>query len=284
MAVIDGDFLAALPQEDPAADFSRFAPVSVALRPDQLLLIADGGSQRIWGLPLDPGTPRQVRQLTGVLRDPQCLRIDAVGNIFAADGISRAIELYDSRLRPIGEIMPPYDGLGLVRGRVAGIAFGLLGELFLSDPTNGRIYRYDASGRFLAAFSGGEEVGWGELLQPMGMAVSHDGTELYVCDPGKRQVMVFDPAGTPLRAFGGTDLQEPVAVAVNRRGQVFVADRKAAALLVFSDQGRLLDTIDGPPTGDARWQGPTDVILQDSSIVVADPPAGRVIIMRAVAP
>lgn len=284
MAVIDGDFLAALPQEDPAADFSRFAPVAAAIRPDQMLVIADGGSQRIWGLPLDPGVPRRVHQVAGPLREPQTLRVDAIGNIYAADGMSRAIELFDNRLRAVGQIIPPYSSLGLVQGRISGIAFGLLGELFLSDPTNGRIYRYDASGRFLASFTGGEEAGWGELLQPEGLAVSHDGTELFVCDAGKRQIAVFDPAGLPLRVFGGTDLQEPVAIALNRRGQAFVVDRRAGALLVFSEQGRLLDTIDGPPTGDARWHGPTDVVLQDSSIVVADPSAGRIIIMRAVAP
>lgn len=282
VALIDGDFLAALPQDDQSADFTRFAPASVAFRPDQMLVIADAGSERIYGLPLDPGVARTVYTVGLTVREPQSIRTDPVGNVYAAAGARRTIEVIDSRFRPAGEIIPPYEALGLVQGRMSGIAFGPMGDLYLSDPTNGLIYRYDASGRFLSAFSGGEEVGWGQLLQPEGIACGSGGNELYVCDAGKRQISVFDPSGMPLRVFGGTDLEEPWAIAVNSHGQVFVADRKGMAICVFNDQGRLIGRIDGPPVGDPRWDGPTDVVIRDSSLIVADPPSGRVVIMKYV--
>lgn len=281
VALIDGDFLSALPQDDPSAEFSRFTPVSISFRPDQMLVIADGGGERVYGLPLDPGQQRRVYTAGFSLRDPQFLRTDQVGNIYAADGIQRVIEVVDPRFRLVGELVPPYDGLGLVQGRVSGIAFAPLGDLYLSDPTNGRIYRYDASGRYISSFTGGEEVGWGQLLQPEGITTANGGAEIYVCDAGKRQIAVFDPSGMPLRVFGGTDLQEPWAIAVGADGQCYVADRKGKAICVFSEQGRLIDVVDGPPVGDSRWQGPTDIIIRDSAIVVADPPAGRIVIMRS---
>jgi DNA-binding beta-propeller fold protein YncE len=282
VALIDGDFLAALPHDDPASDFSRFAPSSIAFRPDQMLLIADAGSERVYGLPLDPGQSRTVYTAEFAVRDPQALRADVVGNIYAADGGQRVVEVADTRFRLVGEIVPPYDALGLVQGTVSGIAFGPLGELYLSDPTNGRIYRYDAAGRYISSFTGGEDAGWGQLLQPEGLATANGGTELYVCDAGKRQIAVFDPTGMPLRLFGGTDLEEPWAIAVGTNGQCYVADRKGKTICVFSEQGRLIEKLDGPPIGDARWLGPTDVVIRDSALVVADPPSGRVVIMKVV--
>ena len=282
--MIDADFLSALPQDDPSSDYSRFSPVSIAFRPDQMLVMADAGSERVYGLPLDPGQSRSVYTAEFALRDPQSLRADLVGNIYAADGGQRLVEVADTRFRLVGEIIPPFDALGLVQGRVSGIAFGPLGELYLSDPTNGRIYRYDASGRYIASFTGGEEVGWGQLLQPEGIATANGGTEIYVCDAGKRQITVFDPTGMPLRVFGGTDLDEPWAIAVDYNGLSYVADRKGKAICVFSEQGRLIDKIEGPPVGDVRWHGPTDVVIRDSALVVADPPSGRVVIMKVVSP
>ncbi len=282
--MINGDFLAALPQDDASSLYTLFSPVSVAFRPDQMLLIADGSSDRVYGLPLDPGVPRRVYTAGFAVRDPQFIRADQMGNFYAADGIQRTVNVADTRLRLAGEIVPPYDALGLVQGRISGIAFSPLGELFLSDPTNGRIYRYDASGRFVSSFTGGEVVGWGELLQPEGLAVDNSGSELYVCDAGKRQVAVFDPTGMPLRVFGGTDLSEPWAIAFGDNGQSYVADRKGRASCVFGEQGRHIGKIEGPPTGSQQWHGPTDVIVRDSSLIVADPPAGQIVIMRAVKP
>jgi DNA-binding beta-propeller fold protein YncE len=280
VALIDGDFLAALPQDDRTADFTRLAPVSIAFRPDQMLVIADAGSQRVYGLPLDPGVPRYVYTAGFSLSDPRFLRTDAIGNVYAIDGARRKVQILDPQFRLSGEIIPPFEALGLVQGRLSGIAFNSLGELYLSDPTNARIYRYDAAGRFLSSFTGGEEVSWGQLLQPEGIASAGGGNELYVCDAGTRQIVVLDPSGMPLRLFGGTDLGEPWAVAVNSGGQAFVADRGRKTVSVFDDQGRLIDRIDGPPGGQSSWEGPTDVVIHDSSLVVADPPSGRVVIMK----
>ncbi len=88
----------------------------------------------------------------------------------------------------------------------------------------------------------------------------------------------------PLRVYGGTDLEEPWAIAVGHDGKSYVADRKGRAICIFSDQGRLLEKLDGPPVGSARWLGPTDVVIRDSAIVVADPPSGRVVIMKVMTP
>ncbi len=280
VALIDGDFLAGLPQDDQSADFTHFAPLSIAFRPDQMLVIADAGSNRVYGVPLDPGVPRFVYTAGFSLQNSQFLRTDPIGNVYVIDGGRRTVQIVDPRFRLAGEIVPPFESLGLVQGRICGLAFNPMGELYLSDPTNARIYRYDASGRFVSSFTGGEEVSWGQLLQPEGLAVANSGTELYVCDAGKRQVVVFDPSGLPLRIFGGTDLEEPWAVAVNGNGQAFVADRKGQSICVFNEQGSLIGRIDGPPVGDARWEGPTDVVIHDSSLVVADPPSGRIIIMK----
>jgi DNA-binding beta-propeller fold protein YncE len=278
VALIDAAFVASLPTENGQQAFDELSPVSACLRPDDALIVSDAASGQIIAIPLASGAPHQVETATIHLDQPGIVRSDALGNVYAADGTTRQVEVIDARFRARGEILPPYEALGLAPGRISGMAFGPSGQFYACDPINGRVYRFDASGHFVDSFTGGEQVGWGQLSQPQGMACTADGTELYVCDPAKRQITVFDPTGTPLRAFGATDLKEPWAVALNRRGQVFVADRAGKAVCVFDSQGRLLDRIVRPTGGD--WEAPSDILLRDSSLCVTDPGAGQVIIMR----
>jgi sugar lactone lactonase YvrE len=276
--LIDAAFVSSLPSEDRNQLFNALSPVSACWRSDDALIISDAVSGTILSVPFGAGAARQIETASIHLGDPGAVRSDALGNVYAADGATRSVQVVDVRFRSRGEIIPPYDALGLVPGRVSGLAFGSTGEFYACDPINGRVYRFDAAGHFVDSFNGGEQLGWGQLLQPQGLACSADGTEIYVCDPAKRQITVFDQTGTPLRAFGATELREPWAVALNRRGQAFVADRAGRSICVFDPQGRLVDRIGRPTGGD--WDAPSDVLLRDSSLCVADPGAGQVIIMR----
>jgi DNA-binding beta-propeller fold protein YncE len=286
VAVIDDSFLHRASQSDAAshvADQLLAAPVSISLSAATRaggLLIADRQTGAILEIS-DAGIVINQTVLSGGTRDissrsPRVIRLDFGGALYLCDGISRHATIYDSHLQPVGELVPPYDALGVVEGSITGMALGTFGEIYLVDGINGRVYRFDASGRFLSSFRG-EQSGWARLSRPAGAAcVSTDGS-VYVCDPGQRRVVVFDNAGIPQRSFGEGELNEPVAVALDGREQAYVADTKARAIGVFDTSGRLVGRIDSSNLSCAPMEGPTDVAIADSVLYIADPPTGRVL-------
>ena len=88
------------------------------------------------------------------------------------------------------------------------------------------------------AVEGGQ--GNGRFAEPVDLALSPRGDELYVLDAGQRCVQVFDSEGQFLVSFGLPGrgegrLQQPTALAVGPEGQVYVLDNGRKRVLVFQD-------------------------------------------------
>ncbi len=84
------------------------------------------------------------------------------------------------------------------------------------------------------------------LVRPTGVA-ERDGT-VYVADPGAQAVWIFDPesgASTEVRQAGDDTLVSPVAVAVGRERQVFVADSMLGKVWLLDRDGKLVRVIAG---------------------------------------
>ncbi|MBI5868737.1 MAG: NHL repeat-containing protein [candidate division Zixibacteria bacterium] len=244
------------------------------------LIIADRQSGRVIQIG-DNGAVIRDAVVTGnghvnSSRTPRVIRLDFGGSLYIADGVTGRVQTYDTQWRHGADITPPYAALGIVEGSITGLALGAFGETYLVDGSNARLYRFDASGRFLSSF-GGEEYGWARLSRPAGAACGANDGSVYVCDPGLSRVVVFDNAGIPQRSFGEGDLAEPVAVALDGHGLAYIADRKSKMVFIYDSSGRLVGRIDSASVPAAVLQGPTDVAVADSMLYVADPPSGRVL-------
>jgi DNA-binding beta-propeller fold protein YncE len=104
--------------------------------------------------------------------------------------------------------------------------------------------------------------GQGMFRSPRGIAAHPDG-RVYVADTGNRRVarLRWDAAGRRLTWVGSWPAQAPFDVAVDHRGNAFVADREADAVLRFSDSTAGTGSglaAPSPVTGD-RWPLPDDV-------------------------
>lgn len=100
--------------------------------------------------------------------------------------------------------------------------------------------------------------------------------DIYVSDTGNGRICVFDRNGGFEREFGRLTadtpaderketLEQPVGLAVDDDGFVYVADLQRGALLVFDDDGEYRDSF----VARKGWR-PTDVAVSDDTIAVAD--------------
>jgi sugar lactone lactonase YvrE len=263
---------------------ASFQPVSFCLGPAGMMVIADRGAGRLLMLPApaaDSAASTAAALETSAISNPGCVRLDPIGNAYTCGSRGDRLEIFDPRLRAAGKIDLPAEDQGLATGRAVGIAFGPLGDIVVADEGNARVDCFNAAGRYESGFDGGESVPWGRLVRPAGIAVHPDGGSLYVCDPGVRRVVIFDREGIPLRSLSFDGAFDPVAVAVDHRAQVFVADRGGKRIVIFGTDDRVLTTIDESMPGQP-WVEPSDLAVDGSLVWVSDPGAGRIVALRPV--
>jgi DNA-binding beta-propeller fold protein YncE len=139
------------------------------------------------------------------------------------------------------------------------VAIGPRGDLFISDGYgNARVHRFTPDGGLVGSW-GEPGDGPGQFHLPHGIAVAADGT-VYVADRENSRVQLFSPDGNFLAQW--TDVARPCQVALDREGNVYVAelgfrvghwpgnplppaDAPGGRLSVFDRSGKLL----------ARWGG-----------------------------
>ncbi len=148
-----------------------------------------------------------------------------------------------------------------------GVAFDVFrGPLYVADTGNDRILRYDdpladavadgVIGQADLSSTGCNRggLGAGTLCAPEGLALDGDGG-VYAADTGNNRVLLYPPGGAASATLvlgqpgpasgaagaGATGLASPVGLSVDRRGNVYVADR---------DNNRVLE-YDAPRTNDA---------------------------------
>lgn len=112
---------------------------------------------------------------------------------------------------------------------------------------------------------------------PIGAAVSPDGQRVYVVDSNNRQVKFFDAAGKQLGAFGktldakGEGFLNPLYVAVSPKGDVYVTDRSAASIQIYSKTGKYISRFT-PKTNqpDFSWSPLSLTFDKQGSLYVVD--------------
>jgi sugar lactone lactonase YvrE len=193
----------------------------------------DGGPARRAQLAL----PQDVGEGTG-------LAVDGAGNVYVSDTDNHRVR----RVRPGGSITPVAGtgrpGFGGDGGpatdarlnRPRGLTFDAAGRLYIADSANKRIRRVDATGRIstLATLS----------RDPKGVAVRPNGNVLVAPGPSEEpfrwtSVLEVDPAGAVSKFVGGAraELQDPVALATDGAGNVYVTDTERDRIRVVDPSG-----------------------------------------------
>jgi len=152
----------------------------------------------------------------------------------------RLVHVYDRDGKEVGAFKPPgATGAGRVPVYVA--VDPLTDDVYVSDRIAQAVYVYDASGKYKREFKPPRAAlggGW----QPLGLAFDAE-ANLYVTDvsgPSNR-VMSFTRAGKLLHRYGKAgQFSFPNGIAVDRWGNVYVADSNNGRVVVFDKAGKPL--------------------------------------------
>jgi DNA-binding beta-propeller fold protein YncE len=155
--------------------------------------------------------------------------------------------------------------------------------VYVADTWNQRIEVFNASGRFLRRWGGGQiGSGPGDFYGPRSIAVSRSG-RVYVADTGNRRIQVFTTKGRYLFAFGASgtgpgQFQEPSAIAVGPRGQVYVADFWNQRIQELSPSGHYIRSWTVPGWTPQSYDEPYLVVEPNGLVVVSDPQTEQVLV------
>lgn len=153
-----------------------------------------------------------------------------------------------------------HDGGG--RAAPAGIAVDDFGRVYVSDAAQHRLVRFDAAGQVIGQ-SGSLGSGEGRMRRP-GSVATLGTLSVAVLDRENRRILSYDlfgrllgvlidfDAGALTRILGRI---EPVVMASDRGGAVYVADAERDRVLVFDFAGRYLRTIGGVGAEPGSFRG-----------------------------
>ena len=190
---------------------------------------------------------------------PRGIAVDSHGDIYVADSRNHRIQ----KIGKDGKFVNQFGGFFNVGGgdvkKLTGTAPGKLNEpngvavgpddsVYVIDTWNGRVQVFSSKGKEKSIFTTDDGF-WG----PREIAVSANGL-VYVADTGKHRIVEFDTNGKKLRAWGKLDpktgqatkgdkqgeFNEPIGLALDQAGNLYVADRLNYRIQVFSGDGHYL--------------------------------------------
>ncbi len=187
----------------------------------------------------------------GQLNDPRGIAVDAKGNIYVADTGNHRIEVFGSDGKPIHSIGSLGSGDGQFN-EPHGIAVDGQGNIYVADTWNARVVKLDANGTFLKSWGTGNDIGSGRRAMMTDRTVA--GNE-----------------AAPLGFYG------PRGVAVDARGNVYIADTGNKRIVVTDSEGKYLYQWGHEGNEPGAFNEPIGVAVDGAgSVYVADTWNGRV--------
>ena len=255
-----------------------------------------------WGFSGDGG-PATAAQLDR----PRALATDRSGNLYVAEEFGDRIRRIDrsgviTTVAGTGECCHSGDGGPAVEARIRnpeGLAADASGSLYIADGWTS-VRKIYASG-IITTFAGSDERGFGgdggpaaEALLNRPIAIAADAWGyLYVADYGNHRIRVIDPsgtietfAGTGQQGFGGdggpateATLNQPLGIAVDSVGNIYVADRgnrrvrridRSGVIATVAGTGECCAQGDGGPATQARLDAAGVAVDGKGNVYVAD--------------
>ena len=212
------------------------------------------------------------------LAQPNGMAVDSKGQVYVADSKVGAIFIFNTETREVELIKNKVHGHFV---RIIGLAMDDNDRLFVSDPGLKHVLVFNAQHK-------AEEVITAGMVEPGELALDTQNRLLYVSDVALDQVLVYDADSLKLiRKIGTTghkhelttpgDLAKPTGVAVDKEGNLYVADTLNDRIEVFDADGAFIRTWGKNGDGPGYFARPKGVAIDsDGHVWVADGMQDRV--------
>lgn len=226
-------------------------PKNLAVAADGSVYVVDTFNHRIQKLDKDGkfvSTWGQEGAEDGSFKEPWGIAIAPSGDVYVADTWNHRVQRFDKD----GVFKAKWGSQQLV-GAVAqgpgaffgprGIAIDQAGSVLVTDAGNHRVQRFDADGKFQAAY-GGRGAGDGLFAEPVGIAVDRSGN-IYVADTWNKRVQKLDANGRfmaqfPVAGWESESVVNKPSVAVDGEGAMYVTDPEMHRAVKISAAGQVL--------------------------------------------
>jgi sugar lactone lactonase YvrE len=229
---------------------------------------------RLAGTQSNTDSPKFLWQLG----EPYGIATDSKGNLYVADQKVAAIFIFNTETRDLELLKNKTHGHFV---RIIGLAMDDNDRLFVSDPALSHVLVFSAEHK-------PEDVIADGLVSPGGLAIDVENRLLYVADIGLDQVVVYDAdtlklkrkIGTPDTKHASTapgDFSRPSGMAVDRDGNLYVADTLNNRIEIFDGDGNFIRTFGKAGDGPGYFARPKGVAIDsDNHIWVIDGMQDRV--------
>ncbi|HEY3320361.1 MAG TPA: hypothetical protein VGP72_07840 [Planctomycetota bacterium] len=246
---------------------------------------------------------------------PTALAVDGLGNVYIADLNNHRVRKVDASAGNVSTIagtgVATYDGDGKPATQAAlssprGLVLDGAGNLYIADSGNHRVRRIDAqSGNITTVAGNGSTNGAGDggaataAGLPRCLYVALDaGGNLYIVDAHRIRKVdaksgdISTVAGTGVSGFSGdgglataAQLADPVAVAIDSNGDLFIADRtnnrvrkvETATGIITTYAGGGTGVGDGGPATSGNFVGPNGLAFSPAgNLYISDVNRNRV--------
>jgi DNA-binding beta-propeller fold protein YncE len=255
---------------------SMIRPYAIAVL-DKKILVGDPGKHAIHFFDLDK---QKYRFIYAVADEPLSSPVGVAlsqNRIFVADSALSKVFILDHK----GELLAEISGLQ----RPTGVAFDAnTKRLYVADTMSHRIVVFDEAGRRLFEF-GQRGIAEGEFNFPTHIFLSRG--KLLVNDTMNFRIQTFDVDGRILSSFGNHgdgsgSFSQPKGVALDPRGNIYVAGATIDKVQIFSPKGEFLLAFGSKGDGDGEFVMPAGVTIVDNTIYVADSYNSRVQVFQYV--
>ena len=212
------------------------------------------------------------------LGEPYGMAVDSKGQIYIADQKVGAIFIFNTETRDLELLKNKTHGHFV---RIIGLAMDDNDRLFVSDPGLNHVVVFNPQHQ-------PEEVITEGLVSPGGLALDIENRLLYVADVEQDQVLVYDADTFKLKRRIGTggqkhalttpgDFARPSGLAVDREGNLYVADTLNNRIEIFDGDGKFVTTFGKSGDGPGYFARPKGVAIDsDNHIWVVDGMQDRV--------
>jgi RHS repeat-associated protein len=216
----------------------------------------------------------------GQLSAPGAVATDSSGNVWVADTGHNRVQEFNSK----GEFVREFGAEGAGNGAFnapRGIAVSATGNVYVTDGGNNRVQEFNSKGEFLRAF-GVKGTGNGQFKKLWAVAVDGEG-HVWTAEGGEAgfgegldRVQEFTAEGAYMSQFGkeGTgsgQLNEPKGIAIDAKGNVWVADTRNNRIQEFKATGELVRAFGTEGSGNGQFKKPTGLAVDaEGDLWVAD--------------